>query len=150
MREIIWSLHSVHNSVDNFTFRAKETAYTLFEHHPIALHFDFPSQEVNSRIPNESRRNLFLVYKEILHNIVRHSQAQNVFISIVVEVGNLALTIQDDGIGFVHEEKENLGNGLVNLQQRTNSFGGKFLINSLPGEGTTVIIGCPLAAHIQE
>lgn len=150
MREIIWSLHSVHNSVDNFTFRAKETAYTLFEHHPIALHFDFPSQEVNSRIPNESRRNLFLVYKEILHNIVRHSQAQNVFISIMVEVGNLALTIQDDGIGFVHEEKENLGNGLVNLQQRTNSFGGKFLINSLPGEGTTVIIGCPLAGHIQE
>ncbi|MCE7044175.1 sensor histidine kinase [Dyadobacter sp. CY312] len=144
MREIVWSLHSAHDSVENFSFRAKETAYTLLEHHPIALHLELPSEEVDFRIPAEHRRNLFLVYKEILHNIVRHSKAQNVHIRLYVHDNYLNLIVKDDGIGFVNNASKSHGNGLLNLKQRTSAFAGIFSLESLPGEGTTVTVGCPL------
>ncbi|TDE16599.1 sensor histidine kinase [Dyadobacter psychrotolerans] len=144
MREIIWSLHSAHDSVTNFSFRAKETAYALFEHQPIELHLDFPPEEVDSRIPAEYRRNLFLVYKEILHNIVRHSQAQNVYISLCIENDYLDLTMKDDGTGFVYRENKSSGNGLMNLKQRTSAFSGKFSLESEPGKGTIVNVKCPV------
>jgi len=148
MREIVWSLHSAHDSVSNFSFRAKETAYTLLEHHPIALHLELPPDEVDSRIPAEHRRNLFLVYKEILHNIVRHSKAQNVYIRLFVDDNYLNLTVKDDGIGFVYQDKKSHGNGLLNLKQRTSAFAGIFSLESLPGEGTTVMVGCPLDTSV--
>jgi signal transduction histidine kinase len=148
MREIVWSLHSAHDSVSHFSMRIKETAYTIFEHHPIALHLDLPPEEVDSRIPSEHRRNLFLVYKEILHNIVRHSKAQNVYIRLFLSDDYLTFIIKDDGIGFVYRENQGHGNGLLNLKQRTSSFAGTFALESLPGNGTTVTVGCPLDMSI--
>jgi signal transduction histidine kinase len=148
MREIVWSLHSAHDSVSHFSMRIKETAYTIFEHHPIALHLDLPPEEVDSRIPSEHRRNLFLVYKEILHNIVRHSKAQNVYIRLFLSDDHLTFIIKDDGIGFVYRENQGHGNGLLNLKQRTSSFAGTFALESLPGNGTTVTVGCPLDMSI--
>ena len=147
MREIIWSLHSAHDSVSNFSFRAKETAYALFEHQPIKLHLNFPPEDIDLRIPAEHRRNLFLVYKEILHNIVRHSQAQNVYISLHIENDYLDLKVKDDGTGFVYRENKSYGNGLMNLKQRTSVFAGKFSLESEPGKGTTVSVKCPLVHH---
>jgi len=144
MREIIWSLHSAHDSIGNFSFRAKETAYALFEHHPVEIHLDFPSEEMDSRIPTEFKRNLFLVYKEILHNIVRHSKAKNVYIRLFLSNNYLNLVVKDDGIGFLYQEKKSTGNGLINLKQRTSVFAGKFHLESHPGSGTTVTIQCPV------
>ena len=144
MREIIWSLHSKHDSIDNFSFRVKETAYTLLEHQPMELHLDLPVDEIDLQIPNDSRRNLFLIYKEVLHNIVRHSKAKNVHVSISVEEGNLLLQVGDDGIGFAVGTDSKSGNGLVNLKQRAAALSGKLLIDSKPGAGTTVRVSCPI------
>lgn len=148
MREIILSLHSDKDSIGNFSFRAKETAYALFELYPIELHLDMPAEEVDSHIPTEYKRNLFLVYKEILHNIVRHSNAQNVYIRLFLENNYLNLIVRDDGIGFVYNENKSRGNGLFNLRQRTSVFAGKFLLESHPGTGTIVSIKCPINQDI--
>lgn len=149
MREIIWSLHSIHDSVDNFMFRAKETAYTLFEHHPIAIQVELPQEEVDSRIPSEYRRNLFLVYKEILHNILRHSKAQNVHIKISVTGRFINLEVSDDGIGFDYDINNQMGNGLHNLRERTDSFSGELKIESQRGKGTIVLVLCPIDQNTQ-
>jgi len=144
MREIIWSLHSDHDSIGNFSFRAKETAYALFELYPIELHMDLPAEEIDARIPIEFKRNLFLVYKEILHNIVRHSKAQNVYIRLFLQDGCLNLIVKDDGVGFIYQENKSTGNGLLNLKQRTSVFSGTFLLESQPGAGTVVSVQCPI------
>lgn len=148
MREIIWSLNSTHDSVGNFSFRIKETAYALLEHQPIELDMQLPAEEIDLYIPNDCRRNLFLVYKEILHNVVRHSQAQNVRIDLFVSNDNINLVVKDDGVGFAGETIKNSGNGLINLRQRTASFGGKLSIDSYPGRGTTISVLCPIEDNI--
>ncbi len=51
-------------------------------------------------MPVNTRRNVFLIFKEAVHNIVRHAQASRVEVSIVVEGGQLELLITDNGDGF--------------------------------------------------
>jgi signal transduction histidine kinase len=144
MREIIWSLHSAHDSVGNFSFRLKETTYALIEHHPIEVHFSISDDDLDMQIPNEYRRNLFLVFKEILHNIIRHAKARNVYINVFIENGQLNLVVKDDGVGFALDTVKVTGNGLINLQQRTDTFGGSLKIESQPEKGTSVTVLCPV------
>lgn len=144
MREIVWNLHSVHDTVGHFSFRVKETAYALLEHHPIEIHIDIAAENVDMQIPTDSRRNLFLVYKEILHNIIRHAKARNIYVDIFIKDEHLNLIVRDDGVGFVYNEQTKAGNGLENLKQRTSAIGGTLTIKSKPGQGTSITVLCPV------
>ena len=144
MRQIVWSLHSMHDNVDNFSFRLKETAYTIFEHQPIALTVQLLDASTDLKIPAESRRDLFLMYKEILNNIVRHSQAKNVTISSHFAHLQLCINISDDGVGFDTKQLKSDSNGLTNLKDRAAKIGGKVEIESHVLQGTKVVIVCPL------
>jgi len=144
MREIVWSLHSEHDSVGHFSFRIKETTYTLLEHHPIAMHMDISEENIDAQIPAEYRRNLFLVFKEILHNIIRHAKARNIYVELFIKDDYLNLIVKDDGIGFVYEGSKNTGNGLKNLKQRTLDFAGTLSIITTPGKGTSITVLCPI------
>ena len=148
MREIVWSLNSAQTSVDSFGFRLRETAETLFEHHPTRLHIDFPAADSDWVLPAEGRRDLFLIVKEVLHNVVRHAGAANVFVAMWVEQNRLYLTIRDDGRGFVEPTgSSSAGNGLRNMRQRADALGGQLTLVSRPGEGTTVAFRCPLTVQ---
>ncbi len=144
MRQIVWSLHSMHDNVDNFMFRLKETAYTLFEHLPIKLHLGLPDTETELSIPTAARRDLFLMYKEILNNVIRHANAKNVYIESTIANNTIQIMVLDDGVGFDQVQHPKAGNGLLNLQQRARQIGGSCVIESNPKRGTKVQIHCPL------
>ena len=147
MREIIWSLHSAHDSVGHFSFRVKETTYALLEHHPIEIHLDISDDDIDMQIATDHRRNLFLVFKEILHNIIRHAKARNIYIQLFIKDNYLNLVVRDDGVGFVYKE-HNSGNGLINLKQRTSVFAGVLTIKTQPDQGTLIQVLCPIASAI--
>lgn len=147
MREIIWSLHSAHDSVGHFSFRVKETTYALLEHHPIEIHLDISDDDIDMQIATDHRRNLFLVFKEILHNIIRHAKARNIYIQLFIKDNYLNLIVRDDGVGFVYKE-HNSGNGLINLKQRTSVFAGVITIQTQPDQGTLIQVLCPIASAI--
>ncbi len=147
MREIIWSLNATHLSVESTLFRLRETAYTLFAHQPTELHLELPVDLRENDIPPESRRELFLMFKEILHNAVRHAQAQQVQVQMIVRDQMLCMTVHDDGIGFDVAASEHSGNGLASLYQRADALGGQLNIDSEPGRGTTVYFCGPVIAR---
>jgi len=66
---------------------------------------------------------LCLTVKEALHNIVKHSQADNVWISIKPGK-NLIITVKDDGIGFEEKNIRAFSNGLYNMKKRMKDIGG--------------------------
>jgi signal transduction histidine kinase len=76
------------------------------------------------------------VFKEALHNIVKHSQAHRVNVSLVESGGLLEIRIEDDGKGFDPDNASDEGNGLVSMQKRVEALGGSFSIHSFPGKGT--------------
>ena len=86
------------------------------------------------------RRNIFLVLKESLHNIVKHAGAKKVFIDLHANEG-LCLTIRDDGSGF-QQALHQTGNGLLNMEQRANLLKGKLRISH--NAGTIIRLELPL------
>ncbi len=85
----------------------------------------------------EFRRNLFLIYKEMLHNVVKHAEATKVEIALTRMNGVLQLQVTDNGKGFGEVENGN-GSGLKSMRARAGELNGKLEIDSQPERGTTV------------
>ncbi len=92
---------------------------------------------------------LFLLAREALSNIRRHSQAQAVDVRIDHQEGSLVLRVVDDGVGFdVTSVDASSGHfGLRNMETRARSAGGQLEIESAPGKGTTVRVTVPITTE---
>jgi signal transduction histidine kinase len=92
---------------------------------------------------------LFQAANELLVNVVKHAQAQNVEISIRREGENLKLEVGDNGLGFhtaltEPHRQARCGFGLFSIRERLRSYGGVLEVQSKPGAGTHVILTVPL------
>ena len=90
-------------------------------------------------LPMDVEQSIYRITQEGLENIVRHANASRAEVNVEVKTEKLELTIYDDGVGFdpgqaPNEEKF----GLQGLQERAASVGGKLVVESQPGSGTTV------------
>jgi signal transduction histidine kinase len=93
--------------------------------------------------------NIFRIIQEALHNVKKHSKANDAYIEIDDNTKFLLITIRDNGQGFVAPNKlESLvikGKlGLVGIQERIKSLGGTLKISSAPNEGTLLVIKIPI------
>ena len=90
-------------------------------------------------LDEEQKIHIYRILQEIFHNIEKHADAQNVTITATKHEMMFSLIIEDDGKGF--EEKETKqGIGIVNIKERIELIGGTFTIDSVLGNGTTIII----------
>ncbi|MDP5168773.1 MAG: hypothetical protein NWR72_00890, partial [Bacteroidia bacterium] len=76
-------------------------------------------------LPMPIRKNLFLIGKEAINNILKHAQATEASLRIAVEAGHLIMIIHDNGQGMTVGEKTQ-GNGLINMTVRAEELGGPF------------------------
>ena len=91
----------------------------------------------------DQRRDLVLMLKESLHNLVRHSQATHADITLAQGDETLILTVRDNGRGFDPSALKGGGMGLVNLQRRAAKHGGIVSVDSAPQHGTSITISLP-------
>ena len=124
MREMIWSLKSQNDFLQNFISFAQQYATGFFAKSKAQIHFKNEIEE-NQHFNAEIRRNLFLCYKEALNNIYKHSQATEVYIIFSTKNSRLQLEISDNGIGFQPNEN-NQGNGMYNMKTRMTEISGDF------------------------
>ena len=93
--------------------------------------------------PNiETRRELYLFCKEVLHNAAKHGQPDHLKFHLSPIPGGLRIEIADDGRGFVRESVLS-GHGLGNLRERAAMMRAEMTLTSAPGAGTTVILDVP-------
>jgi len=86
---------------------------------------------------------IYRIIQELIHNIVKHSRAQNALVQLNFHPdGGMNITVEDDGIGINRTSVTRVatGMGLKNIQDRTKEMGGKLDIKSGDGEGTSVYI----------
>jgi signal transduction histidine kinase len=117
--------------------RMKDAASTMLRNHEISFHTN--GQPFTDVKDIEFRRNLLLVYKEMLHNVLKHACATRVEISLLENDGKLELCIHDYGTGF-DEGSVTRGNGLKNMRARAVKLGGSLQIESTPDKGTLVVL----------
>jgi signal transduction histidine kinase len=127
--------------MSELVIRMKEFARAMFR--DTACDFTCKGDE-NSVTPSlEFRRNIFPMFKEILHNISRHSRATHVDIQIIISSRHFRFEVRDNGVGFAPDEAVR-GNGLKNLRRRAAELKGTVEINSVPGQGTNVSVTAPI------
>lgn len=143
MNEIIWSMNKEYDTLDDLIAYTRRNAAQFLENHNIEYHFEAPDTLPHIRLQGEQRRNIYLVIKEALHNIIKHANATRVDIAFHLNK-KLTVTIHDNGKGIDTAKIRRFGNGLRNMQQRMESVGGSFGIKA--NNGTVVDLTCPLEA----
>lgn len=139
MREIVWSLNSSSNSLQHIGLRIQETAYSLFADSTIQLYTECDQSDELTGLTQKQRRELYLIAKECLTNILRHAQATRVWIQLQTTPDGLLLCLKDDGKGFSIASKTS-GIGLQSVHQRAHQLGALLTIDTADGQGTTVLI----------
>ena len=91
----------------------------------------------------EAREAMFRIAQEALANILRHSSASTVELSIEFSDDTITMTIKDDGCGF-DVQAQHAGLGLSSMQQRAQALGGSLVIDSSPGQGTQITVTLPM------
>jgi PAS domain S-box-containing protein len=100
------------------------------------------------RMPPDVESHLYRIVQEALNNAGKHAQAQHVSVLLERRREELALTIEDDGVGFdteqVRRRKSDMAMGLAGMQERAASIGGQLQCESAPGKGTTLFVRIPM------
>ena len=126
MREILWSLNSKNDTIGNFINYTSTYVEHFLDKTPIQTTLTSDIIEENTNLPVTARRNLFLVVKEAVHNVYKHSQAKTIQVHFKQVDAEFSIQIIDDGIGISNGSKS--GNGLTNMALRMKNIEGKFEI----------------------
>ncbi len=133
MNAIIWSMSSSNDSLGNMTAYIRSYALEYFENTGITCRISIPEDLPNIEVIGEIRRNVFLVVKEALNNILKHSKATLVTISLERVPDGLTLYIQDNGVGIDLDKLRQFGNGLKNMKKRMEDVAIDFSIENKNG-----------------
>lgn len=137
VNDIVWSLDNKKNNLvslqEHFIAYAEET----FQSSHIKCEIVAAKRIPKKQIKQETKKNLFLIFKEALHNIVKHANAKEVRISFSYKFRTLKIIIEDDGKG-IDFENINKGNGLDTMENRMKQLQGKIQISRRHPQGTMV------------
>lgn len=102
-------------------------------------------------LPDEVRTCAYRVAQEVLNNCEKYSGATRVDVTLRRGEDRLVLEIRDDGTGFDPKKILPLGGvGLVGIRERVSRVGGKMLLDSLPGQGTRIVVALPVGVSTPE
>jgi len=99
------------------------------------------------KVPKEKEIHIFRMIQEIIHNTIKHAQANNLQIGFSEEGGHLLCLTKDDGLGFDKEKvlSGSSGLGLRSLESRCEILNGVLTLDSMPGAGTNYFIKIPVS-----
>lgn len=99
---------------------------------------------VDSNLLSDTQKlNIYRIIQECLHNAVKHSRANFIEIQLTKVDNQIILTIEDNGVGFVLDEKKQ-GLGIININRRVDYLNGEIEISSIPKKGTYVLVSIPI------
>lgn len=146
LRDIVWFTNPEFDNLRGMVRRMREVARMMLA----GRRHSFVARPENSDrgLPLEFRRNFFLIYKELLHNVVRHSQAGEVWITMETTQTEATLVVADNGRGFDPQAVESgagSGSGLRSVRRRALELGGSVELSSPANGGACVTVKAPLA-----
>ena len=138
MDEIVWTINPKNDTLDHLANYIFQYAEEYFQDTGVSCRLDVPAQLPDRPVSTEVRHNLFMTVKEALNNVLKHAQAKEIRIGLGADDGRMTITIVDNGRGFTLSEASGKGNGLDNMKQRLERIGGRLVLESEPGRGTSI------------
>ena len=145
--EIVWAVNPRNDTLAHLIDYAGQFAVDYLRAAQIRCRLDVPDRVPPHELSSNIRHNIFLVIKEALQNIVKHSQASETLLQIKASAAGLTIVISDNGRGFATAPDDALADGLRNMRQRMHEIGGGCRVQSQPGSGTEVALEFPFEAR---
>ena len=142
MREVLWLAGAREEAGPDLASHLQRLVERMLG--GVEVRWTAPLDALPSNWQPSARRELFLMVKEALTNVVRHAQAPLVELGLVVDGAELRLEIRDHGRGFDPATVQG-GMGLASLRERARTLGGRLVIDSTPGKGTALRFTVPVA-----
>ena len=140
MDDIIWSINPDKDRFEDLLIRMREYAIPLLETKDIAVEFKVNAADYR-KLPMNLRKNVFLIFKEAIYNIIKHADCTRVVVVTEIKNNGFHLDVTDDGKGF-DPDMPTQRNGLRNMQKRTAMIGGTLKIARSESGGTTLQFRC--------
>jgi signal transduction histidine kinase len=152
MSDIVWAINPRKDQLSELSHRMRRFASDMFTARKIKFQFRTDFDE-DLQLGANVRREVFLIFKESVNNIVKHSQCTEAAAHFSIKDDRLMLEVKDNGRGFqsadlnepANEIAVRAGNGLPSMHQRAGELGGEFKVLTAQGEGTTIWLSVPLA-----
>ena len=100
MADIVWVINPDKDRLLDLTLRMRRLADDIFTARNIAFHLSAPGDEADIKLGADTRHEVFMIFKESVNNIVRHSECTRADVEFKVEQGRLVLKLSDNGRGF--------------------------------------------------
>ena len=114
----------------------------------LSYQFHCPANMSEKGIADRVKILLYRIVQEALSNVVKHAHATEVDVSLKRSKGNLFLTVQDNGEGFIREKGSSLHHvGLLAMRNSVQLLSGRLTISSKPGKGTCIQAVCPCIVY---
>ncbi len=148
MSDVVWAVNPRRDHLSDLSHRMRRFASDVLSARSIEFGFSAPGRLGDAPLGADVRREVFLVFKESVNNIARHSKCQRVEITLEIEGSRLLMTVSDDGRGFELTRADNSGqaggHGLNSMGRRAHNVGGNLRVTSKPGGGTCILMEVPL------
>ena len=143
--EIVWAVNPSNDTLEGLVNYACKYAQEYLALAGVRYRVDAPAQLPAAPIPPPVRHNVFLAFKEAVHNVVKHAQATEVWIRLRLAPEQFILEIEDNGRGMGNQTAPQNRNGLRNMKKRMEDIGGSFEIGGTKEKGTIVKLSAPVS-----
>jgi len=138
--DAVWAANPSNDSLKNLLLRIEGYAASVLGAAEIRFQIICDEKLSETFLEMDERKNLFLICKEAIHNIIKYADASEVMIAFSKIEGRLKLIISDNGKGFMLNGNAYNGNGIKNMKTRVEGLKGTFKISSKKDKGTTIEI----------
>jgi signal transduction histidine kinase len=107
----------------------------------IEVFFDAPGHGDEIKLDLETRRQVFLIFKETVNNVARHASCTRVHVRLTLQGDFISLVVEDDGKGVSNGEDD--GNGIRSMRSRAAALGGSLEVSAGECGGTMVALRAP-------
>ena len=141
LSDIVWAIDSKNNSIQELSDRMESLMYQFLSPLNISITYQTLQNIKNLEINQDYRQHVFLIFKEAITNIIKHSNASLVFVSMVKKKSSIKLTIADNGTKITTSKSNLNGNGINNMTLRAEKIKGKIKFSN--DNGYTVELNFP-------
>ncbi len=135
--ETVWAVDPENDNLDELGNYLCQIVNQLCDQAQFRCRFHVADLPRDVQVSSQTRHNISMAVQESVHNVIKHSGVTEVTVTIEFSDGLLTIAVKDDGRGFEPADKS-VGNGLANMKQRLSDIGGRCVIESQRGRGTTI------------
>ncbi|HEU4833200.1 MAG TPA: two-component regulator propeller domain-containing protein, partial [Pyrinomonadaceae bacterium] len=148
MSDIVWAVNPQRDHLSDLTQRMRRFAEDLLDAKNIELTIRSSLDDKDVALGADLRREVYLIFKECINNVVKHSSCTEAGVVFSVNGPWLTVSITDNGKGFEPDSNGDSpgmgGHGLASMQRRARALGGSLQIDSGVSRGTSVTLKVPI------